>query len=141
MPLWLDKFITTYQSLDADNLELLAELYHQDIIFRDPMHTITGIDALSAYFEALYQNIFYCHFRITQVLKNGEQAAVYWQMEYAHKRLNKGRKITVEGHSLLMGKEDKVICHRDYLDLGQMVYEHIPVLGRIILWLKARAGR
>lgn len=141
MPLWLNKFITTYQSLSADNLELLAELYHQDIVFQDPMHAITGTEALSAYFEGLYQNIFYCHFRITQVFQNGDQAAVYWQMEYAHKRLSKGKRITVEGHSLLKGKADKVVYHRDYLDLGQMLYEHIPLLGRVILWLKSRAAQ
>ncbi|WP_281556335.1 nuclear transport factor 2 family protein [Thalassomonas sp. RHCl1] len=141
MPVWLDKFITIYQSLCADNLEILAELYHQDIIFQDPVHAIKGIQELSAYFDRLYQNIFYCRFRITQIVQDGNQAAVYWQMEFAHKRLNQGRQIQVEGHTLLMGKEDKVIYHRDYLDLGQMIYEHIPLLGRLILWLKARAGQ
>jgi len=28
--------------------------------------------------------------------------------------------------------DGKVISHRDYFDLGEMLYEHIPLLGGVI---------
>ena len=35
---------------------------------------------------------------------------------------------------------DKVYRHRDYFDAGALLYEHLPVLGRVIAWLKRRMG-
>jgi len=137
-PLWLSKFIATYEALGVDNFDALAELYHDDVVFQDPLHTIEGLDSLYNYFVGLYENIPYCQFTINEVYFKGNSASVYWVMKFEHPKLNKGEIITVEGHTSLKGVEDKVTYHRDYLDVGQMLYEHIPVLGRIILWLKAR---
>jgi hypothetical protein len=33
---------------------------------------------------------------------------------------------------------EKIDYHRDYFDLGQMVYEQIPLVGRIIKTIKKR---
>jgi hypothetical protein len=140
MPFWLENFIDIYQKLSTDNLSLLELLYDQDIQFQDPMHQITGFSALHDYFSQLYKNVSACDFEITQVLHQDDQAAIYWRMSYSHKRLNQGKAIIVEGHSLIKGLDKKVIYHRDYLDLGQMFYQHLPVLGGVIKWLNKRAS-
>jgi hypothetical protein len=31
-----------------------------------------------------------------------------------------------------------VYLHRDYFDAGALLYEHLPVLGTLIGWLKRR---
>lgn len=139
-PLWLSNFISTYEALGVDNFDPLAELYHRDVVFQDPMHLINGLDDLYSYFVGLYENIAYCQFTINDVYFKGDFASVYWVMEFEHPKLNKGNTIKVDGHTALKGVGDKVIFHRDYLDVGQMLYEHIPVLGRVILWLKARTN-
>lgn len=137
-PLWLDNFISIYQSLAVDNLVNLSKLYHQHVTFEDPLHQINGFTELATYFDNLYQNVSQCSFDIQQVLCAGNQAAIYWTMTFVHSRLNNGKPITVEGHSLLMGDKDKVVYHRDYFDVGQMLYENVPVLSRLIRWLKGR---
>jgi len=136
---WLIKFIDIYQRLSVDNLHLLAELYHQEIIFIDPMHQLTGFEQLKRYFDGLYQKLSYCEFNIEQVIAEGQDAAIYWQMSYQHPRLNGGEVVKVQGSSHLRGCDDKVIFHRDYIDLGAMLYEHVPLLGRVIRLLKTRA--
>ena len=140
-PVWLDNFISIYQSLAVDNLSGLAQLYHENIIFEDPLHVITGFSALADYFDNLYQYVSNCTFVINQVIREGNQAGIYWTMTYTHKYLNGGKTISVEGHSLIMGDKDKVVYHRDYIDLGQMIYENVPVLGGIIRWLKRRINQ
>jgi hypothetical protein len=137
-PLWLDNFVNIYQSLAVDNLTNLTKLYHEDVTFQDPLHEIKGFKALADYFDNLYQNVSECTFVINQVLNKGNQAAIYWTMTYSHRRLNGGKPIAVEGHSLIMGHKDKVVYHRDYLDLGQMLYENIPLVGGIIRSIKRR---
>ena len=138
-PAWLKKFIDIYDRLSTDNLELLSDLYHDDIEFRDPLHKIKGIEALNDYFNGLYQNLNHCQFSIHNVVFDEKQAAVYWAMNYQHPKLNGGEEILVEGSSFLKGHEDKVYYHRDYLDLGSMLYEHVPFLGAMVRWLKRKA--
>ncbi len=139
-PFWLANFIDAYQQLSVDNLSCLNTVYHSDVEFQDPLHKLSGFDSLADYFTELYQNVSSCRFVVNQVMHKDDNAAIYWTMTYRHKQLNGGKSIVVQGHSLLKGQGNKVIYHRDYLDVGQMLYEHIPVLGGIIRWLKKRVS-
>jgi hypothetical protein len=141
MPLWLSNFVKVYQTLSTDNLDLLSMIYHQEVIFIDPIHKLEGFDNLSAYFTSLYENLSSCEFVINNVISQGNQAAIYWTMSYQHPKLNKGNVVSVFGHSHIKGHEDKVIYHRDYLDLGSMLYEQLPLLGKIIKLIKKRAAK
>jgi limonene-1,2-epoxide hydrolase len=137
---WLTNFISVYHQLSTDNLHLLEQIYHAKVDFIDPIHEIHGFDALSNYFDGLYQNVSYCQFNIHHVVETELEAAIYWTMTYQHKQLNGGEKITVTGSSHLKAFEGKIIYHRDYIDLGEMLYENIPLLGRLISWIKKRAA-
>lgn len=139
--LWLDNFITTYSKLGTNNLHLLKEVYHQDIEFIDPMHHLQGLDELLNYFDELYTQVSHCQFVVEEVLEAENEAAIYWTMTFCHQKLNKKRPIKVQGHSHIKNQDDKVIFHRDYLDLGAMLYEQIPLLGRLITSIKNRASQ
>jgi limonene-1,2-epoxide hydrolase len=137
---WLNHFIETYTRLNKTNLHTLADIYHDDIQFQDPLHKVAGITQLITYFENLYTNLITCTFDITHQLLNDKEAAIYWNMTYVHPKLNAGKAITVSGHSHLKAVDGKVIYHRDYLDVGAMLYEHIPVLGKAVRYLKKHVG-
>ncbi len=139
-PLWLEKFIDTYQKLGTDNLHLLADIYADNVVFIDPMHHISGYQQLADYFAKLYSNIASCKFTIDEVIYQNDNASIYWTMQYQHPKLNRGKTVTVQGHSKLRGVDDKVNYHRDYLDLGAMLYEHIPLLGSVIKRIKRKAS-
>jgi hypothetical protein len=64
-------------------------------------------------------------------------------MTYAVDKLNGGEPIAIEGNSIIKfgGPEDKVVYHRDYFDVGAMVYEHIPVLGWGVRTVKEKLGK
>jgi len=139
--IWLYSFIDIYQKLNTENLFLLSDIYHQNVTFTDPMHQVEGVEQLTNYFEKLYENLSSCDFVIENVLCDGEQAAIYWKMSYQHKKLNKGDIVIVEGNSLIKGQGDKVLYHRDYLDLGAMLYEQLPVFGKLTKWIKTKAAQ
>ena len=139
-PLWLNNFVSVYQKLSTNNLDLLAKIYHVDVIFVDPMHKVEGLDELFKYFESLYQNLTTCNFEIQQVISNENQAAIYWKMTYQHGKLNKGKVVTVYGNSHIKGQNNKVTYHRDYLDLGEMLYEQLPIFGKLTKWIKTKAA-
>ena len=58
-------------------------------------------------------------------------------MSFATPRLNAGETIHVDGITLLKVRDDAIFFHQDYYDLGQMVYEHVPILKFIINKIKA----
>ncbi|NTS76472.1 nuclear transport factor 2 family protein [Catenovulum sp. SM1970] len=140
-PKWLQHFLSTYQALNKDNLARLTDIYHDEIEFEDPLHKVVGLTDLNQYFANLYENVTDIHFDIHHYIAQDNQAAIYWTMVYSHPKLNSGQDIQVEGHSLLTIVGDRVIRHRDYVDMGAMLYEHIPLLGWGVKAIKNRASR
>ncbi|WP_338591997.1 nuclear transport factor 2 family protein [Shewanella khirikhana] len=136
----IEKLIGLYQKLGANNLELLDEVYGAEVIFCDPMHRVEGIAALKAYFANLYQNLGSIDFEFHRVMDDGRHAMLVWTMTFTHPRLAAGKPISVEGVSQI-DYSDKVDFHRDYFDVGAMLYEHIPGLGALVRLVKRRAGK
>jgi hypothetical protein len=140
-PQWLVNFIDNYSQLSIDNLDLLENIYHRNITFIDPLHKVQGFENLQKYFYGLYENLTSCRFNIDHTFENKNEAAIYWVMSYQHPKLNSGKMITVQGHSHIKGENEKVIYHRDYLDAGVMLYEQLPIIGKVIQWIKTRATK
>ncbi|TBU96323.1 nuclear transport factor 2 family protein [Phytopseudomonas dryadis] len=136
---FLRRFAEGFAALDKHNLDRLGELYSDDIQFRDPLHRIEGLAALHRYFEQLYGNVTELHFDFHghDLVAEGE-GYLRWSMRYRHPRLAAGQPITLPGCSHLRWHSDKVYQHRDYFDAGHLLYEHLPLFGVLIRWLKGR---
>ena len=133
----LENFCQFYRVLDERPLSELELIYSDDIEFCDPVHCIHGMEDFRRYFEHLMQKVNHCRFDIDQVNEVGEQAFINWTMHFQHPALKRGDMISVDGLSHL--KYDvKVYYHRDYFDLGAMLYENIPLLGRFVKGVKKR---
>lgn len=134
----LQRFVNTYQRLDKDALDSLRPLYSDDVEFVDNLHRLRGVDALLDYFQSQYQHLHCCRFYIHEAHQSGDNAWLTWDMEYRHPRVNGGRAVRVPGASHLRLAQS-VHYHRDYFDMGASLYEHLPLLGRAIRWVKSRA--
>lgn len=133
----LNNFCRIYNGeLTADNLYVLRDIYTQDVVFCDPAHTVNGIEALIDYFHNTMKNLSFCCFDIQQTISEGNDHTVVWRMTFSHPRLRSGRPITLDGISVLRSQHDKIAYHRDYFDLGSMIYEHIPLLGGAVRNIK-----
>jgi hypothetical protein len=133
----IDDFCRIYQGLDKNNLSQLGLVYSDNINFIDALHNLKGLDQLAKYFSHLYRHLLYCNFSIEEVIKEEGKACIVWTMQYAHPKINKGAPILVNGCSHLKFAE-KIYYHRDFCDMGQMLYEHIPLLGGVIRVVKNR---
>ncbi|WP_043307151.1 nuclear transport factor 2 family protein [Pseudomonas sp. ML96] len=135
---FLRRFAADFATLDANNLHRLGALYAEDIRFRDPLHEIHGLPALHDYFAELYANVREVQFDIHGHDQVGDgEGYLRWTMSYRHPRLRGGALIRVDGCSHLLWR-DKVYQHRDYFDAGALLYEHLPLMGGVITWLKRR---
>lgn len=116
----------------------LSDFYHPDIVFKDPIGEKQGINKLDAYFKNITQNMNTCEIKVhaTYFIENG--AFIVWKITYTHPNLNKNHPVVFEGISQLNFAMERIIYHQDYFDLGAMIYEHIPLIGRLIRYFKQR---
>ena len=150
----VQRFKALYKDLDVtkaacaetqlDKLSL-AQVYSDNIEFKDPLHSIHGLPSLRSYMNNMYGNLISCQFIylgdwITERDTNGKgSACVKWDMIFQHPKLAGGAPVTVRGMTHI-GFSDKIDYHEDIFDLGCMLYEHVPLVGRVVLWLKSRLG-
>ncbi|KXS38078.1 MAG: hypothetical protein AWU55_1737 [Halomonadaceae bacterium T82-2] len=134
----LEAFCAFYNKLDKTCTNRLAEFYTADVSFRDPWHRIEGREALIRYFDTLYERVGECRFTFAERLRDGDQAFVRWILTVTHPALAGGDPVTVEGCSYLRFEAERVREHHDYFDAGALLYEHVPLLGGAIRYLKRR---
>lgn len=136
---FLPQFAHTFTGLNKHNLHRLAELYSDEAVFCDPLHEVHGLVNIERYFAQMYANVSALQFDFHALDQVGAgQGYLRWTMSYRHPRLAGGELIAVEGCSHLLWRDAKVYQHRDYFDAGALLYEHLPVLGGVIGWLKRR---
>lgn len=135
------KVRTLYMRFDKKILQNLADIYSEDIQFRDPLHAVNGLNNLTEYFGGMMGDLLECRFEFHHSLENVErgEAVLFWTMHYRHKKIAGGKSLELTGNSHLLFN-DKVYYHRDYFDAGSMLYEHLPLLGAAIRYVKKRIG-
>lgn len=129
----IDQFLSSINSLSHENArEVLQETYSEDVKFVDPVKTINGLDELTHYFENLYKRVDKCHFILSNYIPNTHHYSLEWVMHLQHQKISKNQEIHLDGASFIQFNGERVCYHRDYYDLGALVYEHLPILGSVI---------
>ena len=131
------KIMDFYRDFSGDSISSIDELYTQDIEFTDPVHTLIGSLALKAYLKRMASNMLHYEMKYLDIVESEGIAHLSWEMTFAHKSLNGGQVILVRGMSLIKFTS-KVYYHEDSYDLGSLVYEHVPLFGKMTKFLKKR---
>jgi len=131
-------FCARFQPLTTSELSALAECYSDDVDFTDPLHHHVGRDRVMAYYAELLDGVQHCHFDFHDRQTVGNTSFLTWTMHLTHPRLHGGRTINVAGCSRLQWRGQRVCRHRDYFDVGAMLYEQLPLLGWLIRGVKKR---
>lgn len=128
-----------FNGFDKNNMGVLDDFYASQAVFQDPVVKVKGLEQISSYYASVYNNVKEIRFDFQDVYATGNRFAMPWVMTLKVKGLNFGAPYSVEGLSVFeFNDESKVIFHRDYVDLGAMVYERIPVFGKIISGIRKR---
>ena len=133
----IDKAFNNY---NGKNPEVLDEFYDKKIVFEDPLTKVSGIDELKSYYEHAYASVKQIKFNFINIIPSGDVYTCEWFMTLKVPSLNFGKPYKVRGVSVLTfsNKTDKVIKHHDYLDIGDMVYERIPLIGKAVSFAKSK---
>lgn len=135
-----EQFRFLYQQ-DHLNATQLAAIYAPEVTFRDPVHTLHGLPALTAYFAGLGKNLNTCRFEFVDELVTPQQVHITWNMRFSHRSIAGGREQCLRGMTLIRISDNRIVYHEDCYDVGAMLYEHLPLLGRAVQAIKARLAR
>ncbi len=132
----VEGFKAFYRDLTRVPLDRIESVYTGQVIFRDPVHEIRGADALMAYMGRMCDSLSEGRFEYLDELVGDHSAYIKWLMHFRHPSLG-NRLITVRGASHIEF-DQRIHFHEDIYDMGEMLYEHVPVAGSITRWLKHR---
>jgi hypothetical protein len=133
----IDDFKQFYKVFNSATPLQLPRFYHPSVTFKDPLHELKGIAALTQYFTNLCVADTQYRFDFINEVITHNQAFFQWQMHYSHPRLANGEPLLLDGGTLI--KFDSLITsHEDFYDMGAMIYQHIPVLGWAVKKINAR---
>jgi hypothetical protein len=133
------KIRSLYQQFKGNNLSLLDHFYAANVRFRDPIESLTGLEDLKRYYAKAYEHVKTIEFEFSNIFNQGLEYSASWRMDLTVDGLNSGKPYQVYGTSVLRFNGQGLIEeHRDYLDLGEMVYERIPIQGYVISKIKQR---
>ena len=118
--------------LTPDNpsgIEALRELYGSAVVFRDPIQEVHGIEAFVDMNRRLMKKMKAVTWVIHRTLGDEELVVLEWTMTARPKI---GPKVTVDGMTRASAKDGRIVDHRDYWDLGELVTSPLPGGVRIL---------
>lgn len=129
-----------FDRLSSSQMDLVEGFYDMDAVFQDPVHKIKGVPAIRAYYEGLYKNVEAIRFEYGKSIESGDTVSLTWKMYLKTEAIEGGKEITVDGVSVITfgGQEGKAVMHRDYFDMGEFVYERVPIVKSIVRYIKKR---
>jgi hypothetical protein len=132
----IERFKAFYENLNNLKLDEIDTIYTNDITFQDPVVEIRGVDDLYRHMNGLCTSLQHGRFEYLDELIGQDRAYIKWNMHFSHTKLG-SKTITLRGisHIHFTGR---IHFHEDVYDMGQMIYEHVPILGGMTRWLKTR---
>jgi hypothetical protein len=134
-----EKIQITFNALNKDNVPVLDGFYHPEVVFEDPLVRINGLERLKRYYADMYESVTAISFDFSEQIVEEDTHVAIWSMRMRFRKLNKGREVQLDGISVIrFNEEDLVVYHRDYFDVGAMVYEQVPFVGYLVRQVKKR---
>lgn len=140
----LQVVVNFFEHLQPSDVADIGQLYTTDAQFKDPFNEVQGLSAIEHIFGHMFETLDAPRFVITQQVQNGAQCFVTWDFFFSMPRMHNGAMQTIRGATHFVLREEagvwRVAVHRDYWDAAEELYEKLPVVGSLMLWLKKRAN-
>lgn len=141
MPEAVDRLVQFFETLQAQDLPLLPQLYSPEARFKDPFNEVQGLRAIEHIFAHMFEALDSPHFIVTERIVQDHQCFLVWDFRFRFKRFDTATWQTVRGGThVVFNDAGLVTLHRDYWDAAEELYEKLPMVGGLMRWLKRRAN-
>ncbi len=137
----LKKLSIYFQSLTPESVTAMAGFYAEDAYFRDPFNEVRDLTAIKHIFNDMFVKLIDPRFTIIEAIQDEHGAVLIWDFDFRIKSLKPDVDRRIHGLShIRFAADGRVNYHRDYWDAAGELYEHFPLIGPALRWLKRRAA-
>lgn len=134
----IGRFRDFFENVTRESIrQKTPDLYAEEVWFNDTLKTLRGRKAVEAYFLKTMDHVDLFKTVVDGVARSGGDFYVRWTMDIRFK----GAKEPVRtiGVSLLrFDSRGRVVLQQDFWDSAAGFYEHLPVLGGVLQWIKSK---
>lgn len=132
--------VVYFEQLTLADVDQLGRFFHADARFKDPFNEVQGLARIQHIFRHMFAQVAQPRFVIRQVVAEGRQCFLTWDFCF-ERRSGAGDAWTIRGATHWQFDGDGLITdHRDYWDAAEELYEQLPLLGRLMRWLRRQAS-
>lgn len=135
---WETAFIDTYGDFTGPRFgERLRRLYAEELFFNDTLHSIHERTALVDYLQRTSERLDDMTLTILDSSRQGDDLYLRWIMKTDFRLAFRDIEAETAGMThLRFNEQGKVVLHQDFWDSRQGVFEHIPVVGGLLRWIR-----
>lgn len=139
----IDRFLDFFSSLDPESVKRKVDgVYAKEAVLYDTLVLHRGLESIRPYFMRTAERAAGVRVEVLDVIRSGPEFYLKWQMDIDWSAFKKGKTTRSFGIShLRFNHEGRVILHYDFWDSTQGFFEHLPLLGGLIRWIKQRVAR
>jgi hypothetical protein len=137
----LENWKALLSNLTVENIHGRAgQVYAEETFFNDTLKTLRSAAEIEAYLIETAKLLESGTVEYRDAVRSGDGTwYVRWEMIYRGKKLAGGEPIRTIGLSQLRFDADgRVVLHQDFWDASRGIFEHIPVVGAQVRWIKGR---
>jgi hypothetical protein len=138
----MERFRTFFENLSPEVVrEQVDAVYAAEGWLYDTVALHHGIDHIRPYFQSTAERAAGVEVSILSVLTEGKDTYIKWVMDITWSAFKKGQTTRSFGMShLRFNAEGKVLLHYDFWDSTYGFWEHLPLFGPILRFLKRRVA-
>jgi hypothetical protein len=136
----IKKIQAFWNAMGIESLNNLGEIYASNVRFEDPLSKGTGLEELKKHFERIYQNFPSVTYEFGRSIASLNSLVIEWTMRATFRKSK--RSFVLPGVSFLGIDTDTGLISesKEYYNLGQGIYQHVPFLGAIVKIVKSKAA-
>lgn len=129
-----------FESLSAASVAQLNRVYAPDAYFKDPFNEVRGVEQIGRIFRHMFEQVQQPRFVVHHAVMRDGQAFLTWDFIFESARLGRGTQVVRGASHLQFAANGRVTFHRDYWDAAEELYEKLPLVGRLLRWLRRRVA-
>ncbi|MGI9316075.1 MAG: nuclear transport factor 2 family protein [bacterium] len=134
----LQRYVTFFEQLNADNLSQFSTVMSEDVHFVDPFNDVHGLAAVDRIFRHMFDSLEEIKFTVSHAAVTvgpEPRGLIRWELS---SQLN-GKPYDIVGMSEIGFADDgRVNLHIDYWDSGRQFYERLPVISWLLRTIRSR---
>ena len=124
-----------FETLTPESLERVGEMYAPDAVFVDPFNQLTGLTAVRAVYQHMFDTLNQPRFVVTTTVEQDRDGFMTWDFLFECR----GQAQQISGCTQFkLNDQGLIVLHRDYWDAAQQVYEKIPLLGSVMRMIRRK---